>query len=86
MAIIKCKMCGGDLLFTEGASTAECEFCGSLQTVPKADNEKKLTLFARANRLRAAYVISNGVVCVDGDSVDYGTYAVRPALWIDLNS
>lgn len=54
MAIIKCKMCGGDLTLVEGQSVAECEFCGSRQTVPTADNEKKLTLFARANRLRAA--------------------------------
>ena len=54
MAIIKCKMCGGDLNIIEGASTAECEFCGSIQTIPKVDDEKKLTLFARANRLRAA--------------------------------
>ena len=54
MAVIKCKMCGGDLNLIEGASTAECEYCGSVQTVPKVDDEKKLTLFARANRLRAA--------------------------------
>ena len=54
MAIIKCKMCGGDLNLVEGASTAECEFCGSVQTVPKVDDEKKLTLFARGNRLRTA--------------------------------
>ena len=54
MAILKCKMCGGDLNLIEGASTAECEFCGTMQTVPTADNEKKMTLFARANRLRAA--------------------------------
>ena len=54
MAIIKCKMCGGDLTLIEGQSVAECEYCGSRQTVPAADNEKKLTLFARANRLRAA--------------------------------
>jgi len=54
MAIIKCKMCGGDLNLVEGASTAECEFCGSIQTIPKVDDEKKITLFARANRLRAA--------------------------------
>ena len=54
MAIIKCKMCGGDLNLVEDASTAECEYCGSVQTVPKVDDEKKLTLFARANRLRAA--------------------------------
>ena len=52
MAIIKCKMCGGDLNLVEGASTAECEYCGSVQTIPKVDDEKKLTLFARANRLR----------------------------------
>jgi hypothetical protein len=24
MAVIKCKMCGGDLNFAEGASVAEC--------------------------------------------------------------
>ena len=54
MAVIKCKMCGGDLVLVEGQSVAECEYCGSRQTVPSADSEKKLTLFARANRLRAA--------------------------------
>ena len=54
MAVIKCKMCGGDLVIEPGSTVAECEYCGSRQTVPTADNEKKLTLFARANRLRAA--------------------------------
>ena len=52
MAIIKCKMCGGDLILTEGQTVAECEYCGSRQTVPKADDEKKLLLFDRAERLR----------------------------------
>ena len=41
MAVIKCKMCGGDLDLVEGQSVAECEYCGSRQTVPVADNEKK---------------------------------------------
>lgn len=54
MAIIKCKMCGGDLALIEGQSVAECEYCGSRQTVPTADNEKKLNLFASANKLRSA--------------------------------
>ena len=54
MAIIKCKMCGGDLNVTEGVTVAECEYCGTKQTVPNVDNEKKLTLFSRANRLRLA--------------------------------
>ncbi len=52
MAILKCKMCGGDLEVISGSTVAECEYCGSKQTVPEADSEKKLTLFARANRLR----------------------------------
>ena len=51
MAIIKCKMCGGDLLLEEGSTVCECEYCGTRQTVPSADNEKKLTLFSRAGRL-----------------------------------
>ena len=54
MAIIKCKMCGGDLNIVEGMSVAECEYCGTKQTVPNVDSEKKLTLFSRANRLRLA--------------------------------
>ena len=50
--ILKCKMCGGDLDPAPGESVTECEFCGTKQTVPNQDNEKKLTLFSRANRLR----------------------------------
>ena len=51
MAVIKCKMCGGDLHITEGSTVCECEYCGSRQTIPTADNEKKMTLFTRASRL-----------------------------------
>ena len=52
MAIIKCKMCGGDLALVEGSAIAVCEFCGTRQTVPSMDDEKKLILFERAERLR----------------------------------
>lgn len=52
MAVFKCKMCGGDLNITETDKVVECEYCGTTQTVPSADNEKKMTLFNRANRLR----------------------------------
>ena len=51
MAIIKCKMCGGDLEITEGLTVCECEYCGTKQTVPNVDDERKLTLFNRAGRL-----------------------------------
>lgn len=40
MAVIKCKMCGGDLNFADGASVVECEYCGSKQTIPNQDSEK----------------------------------------------
>lgn len=54
MPIIKCKMCGGNMEIREGVSITECEYCGTKQTVPNVDNEKKVTLFSRANRLRLA--------------------------------
>ena len=52
MAVFKCKMCGGDLPNIAEGNVVECEYCGSRQTIPTADNEKNVTLFARANRLR----------------------------------
>ena len=52
MATLKCKMCGGSLILIDGSTVAECEFCGSRQTVPFIDNDKKQKLYDRANRLR----------------------------------
>lgn len=52
MAIFKCKMCGGALELSGNQSVATCEYCGTQQTLPKLDNEKKLALFSRANNLR----------------------------------
>ena len=52
MAFFKCKMCGGELDIQENSSVAKCLYCGTKQTVPKLDSEKKTTLFSRANRLR----------------------------------
>lgn len=52
MATYKCKMCGGNLEVSEGVCICECDYCGVRQTVPCADNEKKVNLFNRATRLR----------------------------------
>ncbi len=52
MAIIKCKMCGGDLQIEEGSTVAVCEYCDSRQTIPSVDDEKKVTLFNQADDLR----------------------------------
>ena len=52
MAIIRCKMCGGELALSGDQSVAQCEYCGSIQTVPVLDDERKLAQFDRAERLR----------------------------------
>ena len=52
MSLFKCKMCGGDLEIIEGATVAECEYCGTKQAVPKAIDENLQNLFNRANTLR----------------------------------
>ncbi len=50
--IFKCKMCGGELEVTEGASVAECPYCGAKQTLPKLDNERRANLYDRAGHFR----------------------------------
>ncbi len=52
MSIFKCKMCGGDLEVTDGASIIECEYCGTTQTLPKLDDNRRINLYDRANHFR----------------------------------
>lgn len=52
MAVFKCKMCGGSLEVTDNNSVALCTYCGTQQTIPRFNDEKKLALFTRANNLR----------------------------------
>ena len=52
MAVFKCKMCGGALEIAEGATVAECAFCGTKQTVPRLTDEKRTNLYDRANHFR----------------------------------
>ncbi len=52
MAIVKCKMCGGDITIQADTASATCEYCGSLSTLPHASSEQTLNLHNRANHLR----------------------------------
>ena len=52
MAVLKCKMCGADLEVSGDVTVAACEFCGTKQTLPKANDEVIQNLFNRANNLR----------------------------------
>ncbi len=52
MSIFKCKMCGGELDVNPNVSVVECEYCGSKQTLPKLNDEKRVNLYDRANHFR----------------------------------
>ena len=52
MAIFKCKICGGSLEIDSSQSVATCEYCGTKQTLPKLDNERRANLYDRANHFR----------------------------------
>lgn len=55
MAIMKCKMCGGALEIVRDSTIAQCEFCGSMQTLPKVSDERLTSFYDRANDLRISH-------------------------------
>ncbi|MBR3620783.1 MAG: hypothetical protein IKN56_04685, partial [Clostridia bacterium] len=52
MALFKCKMCGGTIEFEQGASVGVCDSCGTKQTLPKLDDDRRANLYDRANHFR----------------------------------
>lgn len=52
MGMYKCKMCGGTLEITNSKSICECSHCGTKQTIPKFDDDKRINLYNRANHFR----------------------------------
>ncbi len=52
MAIIKCKMCGGDIELTADKTFGTCEYCGSTMTLPKVSDEQRAAAFNRGNHFR----------------------------------
>lgn len=45
-------MCGGTIEFEEGATVGVCDSCGTKQTLPRLDDDKKANLYDRANHFR----------------------------------
>jgi tetratricopeptide (TPR) repeat protein len=52
MAIFKCKYCGGDIQAETGAAFGTCDSCQSTSTLPKANEDRIVNLFNRANHFR----------------------------------
>lgn len=52
MSVFKCKMCGGTIEFSAGDTVGVCDSCGTKQTLPRLDDDKKANLYDRANHFR----------------------------------
>ena len=52
MAIFKCKMCGGTIEFKNGDTVGICDSCGTKQTLPRLDDDRRANLYDRANHFR----------------------------------
>ncbi len=52
MAIIKCKMCGGDVELAADKTFGTCEYCGSTMTFPKVEDDQRAAAFNRGNHFR----------------------------------
>ena len=52
MSVFKCKMCGGTIEFNPGDTVGVCDSCGTKQTLPRLDDEKRANLYDRANHFR----------------------------------
>ena len=52
MSIFRCKMCGGTIEFNPGDSVGICDSCGTKQTLPRLDDDRRANLYDRANHFR----------------------------------
>ena len=52
MSVFKCKMCGGTIEFEPGATIGTCDSCGTVQTLPRLDDDRKANLYDRADHFR----------------------------------
>lgn len=52
MIVYKCKMCDASLDINSGDTIATCPYCGTTQTLPRLQDDKKANLYERANHFR----------------------------------
>ncbi len=52
MSVFRCKMCAGTLEIDTNQSTAVCDYCGTEQTLPRLDDDRRANLYDRANHFR----------------------------------
>ena len=76
MAMLKCKMCGGDMELSPDKTFGTCEYCGSTMTLPRISDEQRAARFNRGNHFRRlgefdkALAIYENIVREDEDDAE----------------
>lgn len=65
MKVLKCPMCGGNLIPEAGGKYGTCDYCGSISPLPKTTDEYQINLFNRANHLRQANEFDKAIVAYE---------------------
>ena len=65
-AVIKCKMCGGDMELSPDRSFGTCQYCGSTMTLPKLDDEQRAAAFNRGNHFRRIGAFDKALAVYEG--------------------
>lgn len=65
MAIIKCKMCGGNIEVSADKTYGTCDSCGSTITLPRINDQRMENLFNRANHFRMICEFDKAVATYD---------------------
>lgn len=52
MPVLKCKMCGGNVSVLNDSTTGKCDYCGTVMTIPRVNDDRVTNLFNRANHYR----------------------------------
>lgn len=71
-------MCGGSLNVATGETVCSCEYCGSMQTLPKINDEKKQRMYERAEKYRLNNDFDNAIAVyeqiISEDKTDAESY------------
>lgn len=65
MALLKCKMCGGDIEAAANQTYGTCDHCGSTMTLPKATDEQITNFYNRANHFRRQNDFDKAVIAYE---------------------
>lgn len=52
MPVLKCKICGGTVSVLNDSTTGKCDYCGTVMTIPRVNDDRVANLFNRANHYR----------------------------------